>query len=548
MGADLDRSAGEERPGPAERSVDTLTFDLDSTRVTSQAKDGPALIASRGGDMAENDAPGGVVASPTYMGDIRFFFRPEDVQHMAFYGIDLATYDGLKKHALQVYIATALPNPEMPPDSAGQWSADRSLTFKNWILQGYQLGTATAQPTGKFQAMAAPRDRVRKNAASLSGAEIEALKAAFTGLMQRDPKNADDSVDPNSYFGLAGLHGLPGIWCLHHSFPFNPWHRVYIKQFEDQLRSIPGCEDVTLPYWDFTTPLPALLKESPFAAYSLPQALKGQAFPYTTQRYPDATIAQKMEHYRVWDDVATSLNQSLWGDYNTNGYQDYSIQAHDGGHLATGPTMADQDVSAFDPVFWFYHCNIDRLWLTWQQPPVDATTLIGFKTTIAAGDADWLSPGLNALPPFTTTSDDTIAFGIAYDELAVRSQEVALENKTGSVSAAHRFSIKRTDPVSVRVKDIDRLGIPGSFEVNLLADGEVIATRAFFQPKSPRDCANCRQRALVNIDFRIDADKILDRQLSIEIEVPRLEESGTQFPLSQAGNPTINARLLLGEE
>lgn len=497
--------------------------------------------------MAENDASGGVVAAPTYMGDIRFFFRPVDVQHMARFGIDLSTYDGLKKHALQVYIATASPNPEMPPDSAGQWSADRSQTFKNWILNGYQLGAATAQPAGTFATAETP-DRVRKNAANLTPAEIEALKNGFSGLMKRDPKNASDPVDPNSYFGLAGLHGLPGIWCLHHSFPFNPWHRVYIKQFEDQLRSIPGCEEVTLPYWDFTTPLPAFLGEPPLASYSLPQQLVGHPFPYTTQRYPAATITQNMVDNGVLKDVATSLNQSLWGDYNIGGYQDYSIQAHDGGHDATGPTMADQDVSAFDPVFWLYHCNIDRLWLSWQQPPVDATTLTGFKTTISAGDADWLSPGLNALPPFTTTSDETIAFGIAYDELAARTPEVSLENKAGSVAAAHSFSIKRSDPVSVRVKGIDRLNIPGSFRVNLLADGKLIARRAFFQPKSPRDCANCRQRALVNIDFRIAADEILDQKLSIEIEVPGLGDAGTRFPLSQAGDPTINARLLLDEE
>jgi tyrosinase len=73
-------------------------------------------------------------------------------------------------------------------------------------------------------------------------------------------------------------------------------------------------------------------------------------------------------------DIATSLSQSQWGAYNISGYQDFSIQAHDGGHASVGPTMSEQNVSSYDPVFWFYHANIDRLWLQWQQN-VQATTL-----------------------------------------------------------------------------------------------------------------------------------------------------------------------------
>ena len=123
-----------------------------------------------------------------------------------------------------------------------------------------------------------------------------------------------------------------------------------------------------------------------------------------------------------------------------------------------------------------------------------------------------------------------------------------MENKVGSVDAAHSFTIERSAPVSVRVKGIERLSIPGTFVVKLLADGEQIAQRAFFQPKSPRDCATCSENALINLDFRIDQEKLLDRKLSIEIEVPGQEEIGARFPLSQVGNPTINARLLLDDE
>jgi tyrosinase len=496
--------------------------------------------------MAENDTAGGVVASPTYMADIRFFFRPVDVEHMAKKGIDLGTYEGVKNNALAVYAHTAPPNAEMPPEEDSKWSAERSQTFKNWIINGCPLGSATPQPAGSAPAPANTTDRVRKDITSLSAAEIETLKTAFNGLMQRDPKDA------NSYFALAGVHGLPQTWCLHHEDRFNPWHRVYLKQFEDQLRSIEGCGDLTLPYWDIATPLPALLQQPPFASYVLPEdpgksakpPAPGEYFPYTTNRYPLAIIAQNLEKYGVLHDIEVSLQESLWGAYNINGYQDYSIQAHDGGHVSIGPTMADQNVASYDPVFWFFHCNLDRLWLKWQVK-VGATTLTGFTSTLS-GKAGWLSAPFNALPPFTTTADETIAFGISYDEAVASSgEEVKLGNKAGSIEAARSFSIERSAPVSVRVKDIDRLNIPGSFVVHLLADHKPIASRAFFQPKSPRNCENCREHGLINIDFRVDQEQLLDHELSVEIEVPGHDEIGAGFPLSQAGNPTVNARLLL---
>jgi hypothetical protein len=482
------------------------------------------------------------------MGDVRFFFRPEDVQHMGrAMGIELGTYDGVKRNALAVYFHTAPPDAEMPPDAGGKWSLARWQTFRNWVLGGCPLGSATPQAATAPLAAGA-LGRLRKNVAGLSADELATLRTAFAGIMERDPSDA------NSYFAIAGAHGLPQSWCAHHDDPFNPWHRVFLEVFEDALRSVPGCEDVTLPYWDLTTELPAVLQQPPFDTYVLPKDPGAAAerpvtgyFPYTTQRSPVATITANLNAYGVFEDINTSLSQSMWGSFNIGGYQDFSMQAHDGGHVSIGPTMADQNVASYDPVFWFYHCNLDRLWLSWQQN-VGALTLTGFKSTIS-GDTSWLLPPFNALAPFPTTADESIAFGISYDKLEPPGGEgVGLENKLGSVEAARTFSIKRSTPVSVRVKDIDRLSIPGSFVVTLLADGEPIAKRAFFQPKSPRDCANCRKNALINIDFRIDQERLLDRKLSVSIDVPDHEDIGTHFPLSRAGNPSINARLLLEDE
>ncbi|MEU1824729.1 tyrosinase family protein [Streptomyces abikoensis] len=490
-----------------------------------------------------------VIASPTYLADIRNYFRPDDVTHMAAKGIDLGTYDGVKKHALAILTHTAPPNADMPPDAAGQWSANRSQTFKNWIVNGFPLGTT---PTTVSPVSGPAPTRLRKDITTLTPDEFTLLTAAFNGVMARD------ITAPDSYFALAGQHGLPESWCLHHENRFNPWHRPYLIHFEDALRSVPGCADVTLPYWDISTPLPDRLQHPPFDQYVLPADPGATAdppvsgyFPYTTQRYSLAGIAKRLKKYSVLADITTSLAQSLWGAYLTNGYQDFSIQAHDGGHGSIGPTMGDQNVSAFDPVFWFFHCNIDRLWLSWQTN-ANATTLAGFRTTLAGQDDSWLKDGPvhpNSLPPFTETAEQTIATDISYDRLELISHaEGGMENLSGSIDAARTFSFRSSDPVSVRVKGIDRLNIPGSFSVTLLADGEPVAARFFFQPKEPRRCETCVKNGIINLDFRMSREELVDKTLSVQIDVPgHSDEIGTVFPLSQAGNPTINARLLVGE-
>src|SRR3954451_13136754 len=350
-----------------------------------------------------------VVPNPTYLADIRFFFRPEDVQHMAVKGVDLATYDGVASNASNIYFQTLGPDPNMPPDEPGQWSANRSQTFANWMNNGSPQGVATPAPTTTPTSSAG--GRLRKEIGSLSAAEQDTLKAAFAGLMERDPKTPGDPVDPTSYYAIAGYHWLPLRWCAHHINPFNPWHRAYLKIFEDALRTVPGCANVTLPYWNVATELPSLLQEEPLASYKLPADPGGGWFPYTTERYSVAQIAANMHDYGVLTDIDRGQNQSTWGAYHQqdpetgSGYQRWSIQAHDSGHGSVGPTMGAQDVSAYDPVFWFYHCNIDRLWLDWQVR-LNADTLIGFKTLLGA-DAAWVDVGLAGFAPPITTAKIT---------------------------------------------------------------------------------------------------------------------------------------------
>src|ERR671911_1532476 len=147
-------------------------------------------------------ASNGVVSNPTYMANIRLFFTQDDIQHMGSKGIDLSTYDGVKTNAVAIFLHTAPPNPDMPPDPLPKWSADQSQTFKNWIINGYPLGTTTAATVRAEAAEAVTPERVRKDVTTLGDDEVTKLKQAFEGLMGRDQDpDADDS-----YYTIAGVH------------------------------------------------------------------------------------------------------------------------------------------------------------------------------------------------------------------------------------------------------------------------------------------------------------------------------------------------------
>lgn len=487
--------------------------------------------------MADNDDP--VVENPTWFGQIRDFFTPTDISHMQAKGIDLSVYDVVASSCWDIYGQTS--SGSMPPPPLPQWSANKNQTFFNWANQNCPKGTpAPAAADALFMARAAA-PRIRKDVTDLTDPEIAILTEAFNGIMARDPGQVD------SYFTLAGYHWFPAIdvnprfHCLHHENRFLAWHRIHLMRFEDALRSVPGCEDLTLPYWDITSlSVPELFSRPPFDKYTAPPLIGHGFDPLTTSRSDSATIIEKFNATKIPAGTEQALGSPKWEDFNRAYWA-----VHDNGHNSIGPTMRAQEIAAFDPIFWFFHCNLDRVWLEWQIS-VQATTLSGFKST-CTGPTFWLdNPQAGALMPFTETAADAVVLSeVAYKAPRRGMQAVEFVNRAGNVRAGAKFRIDSNAPLSVRVKDIDRTAIPGTFVVHLFADGQEIAQQAFFQPADSAACLNCSENAQVPIDFLVPADQILDKDLSIEIHVPDQEEIGSRFPLSKVGSPTINVRHLL---
>src|SRR5207244_9738233 len=117
-------------------------------------------------------------------------------------------------------------------------------------LQPRPRGSRLGGPVSAAAATASkPPIRHRKNVYLLSQPQRHALRDAF---------GAVEAISDNRGFQFyAGIHGVPGNFCIHHPPPpaislFLPWHRAYLYFFELALRD--QVPDATLAWWDWSSP------------------------------------------------------------------------------------------------------------------------------------------------------------------------------------------------------------------------------------------------------------------------------------------------------
>lgn len=160
---------------------------------------------------------------------------------------------------------------------------------------------------------------------------------------------------------------------------FLPWHRMYLNFFEQIIRVVSGESCFTLPYWDYTNP----------AQQALPiefrQKQHGRWGPlYREERYPEINAGTPLPQGQVG--LRLDLECMKSGSYNPfNGDAGFcaniDAMVHGATHLDIGTRlgMASVPWAASDPVFWVHHCNIDRIWASWNRAggsnPADAAFL-----------------------------------------------------------------------------------------------------------------------------------------------------------------------------
>jgi tyrosinase len=227
---------------------------------------------------------------------------------------------------------------------------------------------------------------IRQNVLNLSGGDVAKLRRGFAKL-QTYPYD-----DKRGFLFWAGKHGYPDFWCgQHHTPDFLTWHRAYLRAFELALQDAIGDADFGLPYWDWTatgtTALPDVCLEPTYtdeAGAVVPNPLQRTRIVFLPNI--DEWTTREDDPPLWWlNEAATQAKDSV----ALSGYdamQSLLESGHDGLHGWVGGSMGSVTTAAFDPIFWFHHSNVDRLWATWQDDHPNATippevlqgSLVGF--------------------------------------------------------------------------------------------------------------------------------------------------------------------------
>src|SRR6266545_2133790 len=293
-----------------------------------------------------------------------------------------------------------------------------NLSRRNLVASGLAATGAAVLPSLLQQANAGPAVATRFNLATPNGQAMLKKYAQAVKIMKATPPG-----DPLSWTFQSYTHWVPGatlaptfktnaintiypagsnpqhkalaqqMWdtCQPHGPGmvedyFLPWHRMYVCFFENVIRKVLNDNTFTLPYWNYSVP----------AGYPLPKEF----------RMPN-------------DPVFGSLFEPKRRAAVNNGQPIY-----------TGAGVASDLSPAGDPIFWMHHCNIDRLWVSWNNAnhsnPATAAWLN--KTFVFAGQNG--QPVTAIVKDYSTTAK----CGYRYDQLAPAPLVVATTAMLGAVA------------------------------------------------------------------------------------------------------------------
>ncbi len=442
---------------------------------------------------------------------------------------------------------------------------------------------------------------------------LEDLMRAWKAIKELPPD------DPRSFFTLGGYHGEPfrgggwgnssywGGYCNHGNVLFPTWHRVYLVKLEEALQSVPGCEEVMLPYWDETGPdslnngIPWALTRKDFVldGETIPNPLRSFVFTknikdhinsddpnyskpkgYETVRYPlsglvgtDADREATEKHNAQYPDYKKNVellnrNVMTWlrgqpivkgkpiGGHVAAKYAscldapNYTVfsnttsaaqwnddragegtavivpleSPHNSIHLAVGGydapdfdaspiegangDMGENDTAGLDPIFFFHHCFVDRVFWLWQKRHgfTDHLEIIPEYPGTNSVDSQGPTPGTvpnswltleSPLDPFKKVEGGQERPYTSLDCINIEKQ-LGFTYSPGSLEDAPTLAARSADGSTklVHVSGINRARIRGSFLVSVFGeiDGQRVhlGTEAVLSRWSVKYCANCQ--------------------------------------------------------
>lgn len=252
---------------------------------------------------------------------------------------------------------------------------------------------------------------------------LEDLMRAWKGIKEKPPDEL------TSFFMLGGYHGEPfrgagatdgsfwGGYCNHGNILFPTWHRVYILKVEEALRSVDGCDAVTLPFWDEASP------ES--QEKGIPWALTQETFVLDGE-----TIPNPLRSFVLPTSIKDRLNSDPQGaDYSKPALYE-TVRYPLSGLMGKGDI---EKTTEHNRKFPYYDTNVTLLnhnivnWLT-SQIVVNGTTI---PTNVVKAYRDCL-----AAPNYTVFSNTTSAHQWNEDAEPGSKPVTALESPHNSIHLA----------------------------------------------------------------------------------------------------------------
>jgi tyrosinase len=229
---------------------------------------------------------------------------------------------------------------------------------------------------------------LRREVRSLEDDTLKYYAVAVQAMKERSP------TDHTSWWYQAAIHGSEESprplynQCIHGSWYFPPWHRMYLYYFERIVRDAViqngGPDDWALPYWNYG--IDAAHASMPEAFYKpageanplyvqqrrqgippsrpgineggrIPQQIGSDGLALACEIYP-GTLPRQLGG-------GTTKPRFKWSEAGQLEELPHNL-VHDA--IGGGGWMSSFEQAAKDPIFWLHHCNIDRIWAQWNGP------------------------------------------------------------------------------------------------------------------------------------------------------------------------------------
>jgi hypothetical protein len=235
----------------------------------------------------------------------------------------------------------------------------------------------------------------------------------------------DDFVWAHHQVMMLGPNDPSGPNYAHRGPAFGPWHRELLKLYEAELQAAAGDPNLTLPYWDWTKDRSAADPGFPFTADFLGGDGAGnpndkvttgdfsqaagwtlncdeEGFGYLRRHFggdgPGLPVAANVRS--AINITPYDVNPWNWSSATANSFRNTlegwvgPSQIHNAVHRWVDGSM-QPGTSPNDPVFFFHHCNIDRLWAVWEQKNTGVVHYLPDSTTPAAAGLTRLNENMS---------------------------------------------------------------------------------------------------------------------------------------------------------